>query len=52
MMASTVETAYGTAPRTVTACATKRQVFALPASWDGRVISVQMVRVATSVDLF
>jgi len=46
MMARTAETAFGNAPRTVTACATKCQVFALLASRNGRDSSVQMVHAA------
>jgi len=45
-MARTVETVCGVATRIVTVFATKRQVFVLLASRDGRDCSVQMVRVA------
>ena len=52
MMARTVDTACRTAPRIVTAFVTKRQVFVLLASRDGKEIYVQTVRVATLVDLY
>ena len=52
MLARTVETACGTATRIVTEIATKRRVFVLPASRDGREMYVQMVRVATLVEHF
>jgi len=51
-MERTVETVCGTATWIVTEFATKRQVFALLASRDGRDCSVQMVRVATLEEHF
>jgi len=51
-MARSVETALRSATRIVTGFATKRQVLVLLASRDGRVSSVQMVRVATLVEHF